>query len=78
MKLIPTESIPTRRARHYLQDLIAEFIAGDADIVRVEFSDRDYKSVAVCASCLRVAVKKSGSPVNVIKRDSEVFLSKFK
>lgn len=76
MKLIPVESVPKRRARHHLQDLIEEFVNGDAEIVRIDFNDHDYKSSKVCRSCLGVAAKQSGYRIKVSIRDGEVFLSK--
>lgn len=76
MKLIPVESIPIRRRRHPLQELIEEFVSSDTDIVKIDFSDRDYKSPSVCRMCLGVAVKKSGRPITVHIRDGEVFLKK--
>lgn len=43
MKLIPVESIPRMKSNHKLQELIEEFVNGDADIVKVEFGADDYK-----------------------------------
>lgn len=76
MKLIPVETVPKRRSRHHLQDLIEEFVNGDAKNVKVDFRDHDYKSSKVCRSCLGVAAKKSGHPIRVSLRNDEVFLSK--
>lgn len=76
MKLIPVESVPKRRSKHHLQDLIEEFVNGDAEIVKVDFNEHDYKSCKVCRSCLGVAAKKSGYHLRVSLRNGEVFLSK--
>ena len=76
MKLIPVESVPKRRSRHHLQDLIQEFVNGDAKVVKIDFGVYDYKSSKVCRSCLGVAVKKSGYHIKVSLREGEVFLSK--
>lgn len=76
MKLVPVESLPKRRSRHYLQDIIEEFVNSNADIVKVDFSDHDYKSAKVCRSCLGVAAKKSGYYIKAAIRDGEVFLRK--
>ena len=76
MKFVEVESIPKRRARHHLQDFIEEFINSDAKIVKVIFSNHDYKSSRVCQSCLGVAAKKSGCRIRVSLRGDEVFLSK--
>lgn len=76
MKLVPVEAVPKRRSRHHLQDLIEEFVTGDAKVVKIDFNDHDYKSSQVCRSCLGVAAKKSGHPIKVSLRDGEVFLSK--
>ena len=76
MKLVPVESIPGRRTRHHLQELIEEFVNSDAKNVKIDFSSRDYKSGKVCRSCLGIAAKKSGHPIKVLIRGDEVFLSK--
>lgn len=68
MKLIPVEAVPKRRGRHHLQDLIEEFVRGDAQ--------HDYKSEKVCRSCLGVAAKHSGHPIKVSLREGVVYLSK--
>ena len=63
MKLTPVDQIPKMNGYHKLQELIEEFTNGDAKIVKVEFSETDYKSPAVCRSCLaaaRQAVEASG------------------
>lgn len=51
MKLIPVDQIPKMNGYHKLQELIEEFTNGDAKIVKVEFSETDYKSPAVFVSC---------------------------
>lgn len=76
MKLIPVEAVPKRRGRHHLQDLIEEFIRSDERVVKIDFSDHDYKSEKVCRSCLGVAAKKSGYPIKVSLREGVVYLSK--
>ena len=76
MKLIPVEAVPNRRGRHHLQDLIEEFVRGDDRVVRIDFSDHDYKSAKVCRSCLGVAAKKSGHPIKVSLHENVVYLSK--
>lgn len=76
MKLIPVESIPRMKNNHKLQELIEEFVNGDADIVKVEFGADDYKSPTVCRSCLAAAIKRSGHYIRVWRRGDEIFLSK--
>lgn len=76
MKLIPVDQIPKMNGYHKLQELIEEFTNGDAKIVKVEFSETDYKSPAVCRSCLAAAIKRSKRPVKVWRRGNEIFLSK--
>ena len=65
MKLTPVDQIPKMNGYHKLQELIEEFTNGDAKIVKVEFSETDYKSPAVCRSCLAAAIKRSKRPVKV-------------
>lgn len=76
MKLIPVESVPERRGKHRLQDLIQEFVDSSADVVKVDFSERDYKSASVCRSCLANAIIRSRCSVKVWRRGDEVFLSR--
>ena len=56
MKLIPVDAIPKVSGYHKLQDLIEEFVNGDAKIVKVDFGEDDYKSPTVCRSCLSAAI----------------------
>ena len=77
MKLIPVDQIPKMNGYHKLQELIEEFTNGDAKIVKVEFSETDYKSPAICRSCLAAAIKRSKRPVKVWRRGNEIFLSTY-
>lgn len=70
MKLTPVDQIPKMNGYHKLQELIEEFTNGDAKIVKVEFSETDYKSPAVCRSCLAAAIKRSKRPVKVWRLSS--------
>lgn len=56
MKLVPTEHIPGRCAKHDLQKLIEEFINGEAKVVNVDFNEHDYKSSKSCAGCFHSSV----------------------
>lgn len=76
MKLIPVDQIPKMNGYHKLQDLIEEFVNGEAKIVKVDFGPDDYKSSTVCRACLAAAIKRSKHPVKVRRRGNEVFLSK--
>lgn len=76
MKLTPVDQIPKMNGYHKLQELIEEITNGDAKIVKVEFSETDYKSPAVCRSCLAAAIKRSKRPVKVWRRGNEIFLSR--
>ena len=76
MKLIPVDAIPKVSGYHKLQELIEEFVNGDAKIVKVDFGEDDYKSPTVCRSCLAAAIKRSKRSVKVWRRGNEVFLSK--
>lgn len=78
MNLIPVESVPQRASYHRLQDLIEEFVNGNADVVRVDFGEKDYKSPQVARQCLGVAVKRSKRNVKVWLRGNQIFLSKVK
>lgn len=52
MKLTPVDQIPKMNGYHKLQELIEEFTNGDAKIVKVEFSETDYKSPGGLAGSL--------------------------
>ena len=43
MKLVPTEHIPGRCAKHDLQKLIEEFINGEAKVVNVDPKDLKFR-----------------------------------
>lgn len=76
MKLIPTDHIPEKRRKHNLQGLIEEFVRGPHEVVKCQFTEDDYKSPDVCATCLRNAVRRSKYSVRVIERGDEVYLAK--
>lgn len=76
MKLIPVESVPKRRGKHRLQDMITGFVNSDDKIVRIDFNEHDYKSARICRSCIGSAVKRSGHPIRVSIRGNEVFMRK--
>lgn len=69
MKLTPVDQIPKMNGYHKLQELIEEFTNGDAKIVKVEFSETDYKSPAVCRSLSGLRPSSGRSvPVKVWRR----------
>ncbi len=75
MKLVPVKSIP-KRSYHPLQDMIEEFARSDNKIVRIDFTEHDYKSSKVCYSCIWNGVKRSGHMIKVTRRGEDVFMSK--
>lgn len=76
MKLILVDAIPKMSGYHKLQELIEEFVNSNAKIVKVDFGEEDYKSPAVCRSCLAAAIKRSKRSIKVWRRGNEIFLSK--
>lgn len=76
MKLILVDAIPKMSGYHKLQELIEEFVNSNAKIVKVDFDEEDYKSPAVCRSCLAAAIKRSKRSIKVWRRGNEIFLSK--
>lgn len=77
MKLIPTDKVPeVKRNYNKLQDMIEEFVNGPYEVVKVQLNEDEYKSLEICASVLRVAVKRSRYSVKVFKRGDNVYLSK--
>ncbi len=78
MKLIPVESVPIGGRRHNLQQVIVDFLESDSDIVKVDFSEKDYANAKSCYSSMWSAVKASRHNIKVFLRGNEVFLSKVK
>ena len=77
MKLIPVENVPEpRRRKKQLQEIIEGFVFSEAEIAKIEFGDKDYKTPKVAYSCLHVAVKRSKRPIKVVWRDSEIYFIK--
>lgn len=76
MKLTPVDQIPKMNGYHKLQELIEEFTNGDAKIVKVEFSETDYKSPAVAGLVWPRPSSGRSVPVKVWRRGNEIFLSR--
>jgi hypothetical protein len=75
MKMTPVEKVPGKTG-HYcnLQGVLKEFMAMDAKVVRLDVDG--YKSSTVAASCICIAIKRSGYPIKSFKRCEFVYLSK--
>lgn len=75
MKMTPVEKVPGKNG-HYddLQGMLKEFMAMDAKVVRLDVDG--YKSSTVAASCICIAIKRSGYPIKSFKRGEFVYLSK--
>ena len=78
MKFVKVEEIPKRKhgGWHHLQDMIGEFVNSDCKIVRIDLNEHDYASLKSCDNSIRSAVKRSGHPVKVIRRDGILYLKK--
>lgn len=76
MKMEPVDRLPERRQRHDLRDFIEQFIEGPDEVVRIDFTDQDYKTAQVCYHCLHAAGKRSRHPMSVHIRGKEVYLVK--
>ena len=78
MKFVKVEEIPKRKygGRHNLQDMIGEFVNSDCKIVRIDLNEHDYASLKSCDNSIRGAVKRSGHPVKVVRRDGVLYLKK--
>lgn len=74
MKMTPVKEVPGKTG-HYgdLQGMLKEFMAIDAKVVRLDVDG--YKSSTV-ASCISVAIRRSGYPIKSFKRGEFVYLSK--
>ncbi len=75
MKMTPVEKVPGKNG-HYgdLQGMLKEFMAMDAKVVRLDVDG--YKSSTVAASCIRLAIRRSGYPIKLARRGEFVYLSK--
>ena len=75
MKMTPVEKV-TGKTGHYgdLQGMLKEFMAMDAEVVRLEVNG--YKSPTSAASCIRNAITRSRYPIKSFKRGEFVYLSK--
>ena len=75
MKMTPVEKVPGNNG-HYgnLQGMLKEFMAMDAEVVRLGVDA--YKSPTVAASCISTAIRRSGYPIKSFKRGEFVYLSK--
>lgn len=78
MNLIPVDSVPVGGRRHNLQQLIVDFLESESDVVRVDFTEKDYANSKSCYTSLWSAIKASRHKVKVFIRGNEVFLSKVK
>lgn len=78
LKLTPVETIPAYGKRHDLQSLIGEFAKTNREVMEVEFEiDSDYKSAAVCRSCLANAINRSRRyGIKAVRSGNRVFLVK--
>ena len=73
--MTPVKEVPGKTG-HYcnLQGVLKEFMAMDAKVVRLDVDG--YKSSTVAASCISVAIRRSGYPIKSFKRGEFVYLSK--
>lgn len=76
MNLTPVESLPERRMRKDLQQMIMDFVESDLEVVRVDYTDSDYKSQKVCYGCLHTAAKRSGFSIRVCIRNGQIYIIK--
>ena len=75
MKMTPVEKVPGKNSDYDdLQGMLKEFMAMDAKVVRLDVDG--YKSSTVAASCICVAIRRSGYPIKSFKRGEFVYLSK--
>lgn len=77
MKMIPVDDIPeVVRCRHDLRDFLKGFVNGEDSIVKIDFTEHDYKNVKSCYECLWSGAKLHGYNIKVMKRGDEVYLMK--
>lgn len=68
MKMTSVEKVPGNKGRYgKLQGMLKEFMAMDVD---------GYKSSTVAASCIAMAIRRSGYPIKLFKRGEFLYLSK--
>lgn len=75
MKMASVEKVPGNKGRYgKLQGMLKEFMAMDAKVVRLDVDG--YKSSTVAASCIAMAIRRSGYPIKLFKRGEFLYLSK--
>lgn len=78
MKLVAVEQVPEVKKYHKLQEMLKQFADSNAEVVKIDFDDGEYKSLDVARNVLGVAVKNSKRPIRVMKRGNDIYLAKIK
>lgn len=77
MKFVKMDEVPEKK-KGGLRDTnkyrLIEFMSLNIKVAKVDFAKDEYKNSSTCTSCLRVSIKRFGMPIDVIHRNSEVFL----
>ena len=78
MKLVNVTELPKgeRTMKHDLLEIIDRFVESGSELVKIEFTERDYKHANSCYVNMHRAVKKSNHPVKVRLINKEVYLVK--
>ena len=78
MKLVNVTELPKgkRTMKHDLLEMIDGFVESGSELVKIEFTERDYKNANSCYANMHRAAKNSNHPVAVRMIKNEVYLIK--
>ena len=73
MKFVEVKDVPKRNRQKNLQVFIDEFMSANIRCAKIEFKEHEYKNINIARSCIQTAVKRSGAPIYVVKRDDNIY-----
>ena len=74
MKFVQVEMVPGPRENHRLKDAWEEFMGMNVKVAKAILDVNEYKSPQVAQSVWTVSIKRFGYPINVMRRNGEVYL----
>lgn len=77
MKFTVVEKVPNiRKAKKKLRNILDEFMNMNVKAVKFEFDENEYKNAKSCYGNLHKAARNYGYPVNVCKRNGEIYFER--
>lgn len=75
MRFTRVDEVPKKAAYHNLKDELERFISSGMKVARVDFHEGEYKSAAIAAGCMKIAIKRHGiNGIKVFQRGDHVYL----